>query len=68
MDTLAFFSSGGLFETDQKIIDEVEKKKKEEYHNNAKIKKIFELCETDKVRQQLAARRADPCKISSPLS
>ncbi|KAK7256932.1 hypothetical protein RIF29_30539 [Crotalaria pallida] len=45
-------SPGGLFETDQNMVDEEVEKKKEEYYNNAMIEKFLELCETDKVVRQ----------------
>ncbi|TKY68412.1 serine-threonine protein kinase, plant-type [Spatholobus suberectus] len=53
MDTLAFLSSGGLFETDHKIVEEEVTKKKEELHNNASIREISEQCEADKIQFQI---------------
>jgi len=43
-------SSGGLFETDHKIVEEEVAKKKEELLNNASIMEISEQCEADTVR------------------
>jgi len=47
---LAFLSSGGLFESDHKIVEEEIAKKKEELLNNASIREISEQCESDRVR------------------
>jgi len=43
-------SSGGLFESDHKIVEEEIAKKKEELLNNASIREISEQCESDRVR------------------
>ncbi|KAG5113428.1 hypothetical protein JHK82_036697 [Glycine max] len=40
----------GLFETDHKILEEEVAKKKEKFHNNARIREIFERCEADKIQ------------------
>lgn len=50
MDTLVFFCSGGLFETDHKIVEKEVAKMKEEILNNASIREISEQCEAERVR------------------
>jgi len=47
---LAFLSSGGLFETNHKIVEEEVAKKKEKLLNNASIREISEQCEAHRVR------------------
>ncbi|KAG4977410.1 hypothetical protein JHK86_036884 [Glycine max] len=50
MDTLVFLCSGGLFETDHKIVEKEVAKMKEEILNNASIREISEQCEAERIQ------------------
>ncbi|KAK7317649.1 hypothetical protein RJT34_02061 [Clitoria ternatea] len=53
-----------FFEPDQRVVKEEVAKKKEEFHNDATIRKIFEQCEADKIQFQVEVLQGNVPDVS----